>query len=69
MAAGGISKRNPLRVLREFRIAQSLHGVTGIRWWWWAAWLKTMIRRTLASAFGPGRSRSLVSLIPSVGIQ
>jgi glycosyltransferase involved in cell wall biosynthesis len=69
MAAGGISKQDPLRVLREFRLAQSLHGVTGLRWRWWAALLRTMIRRTLASVFGPVRSRSLVSLIPSVGIQ
>jgi len=69
MAAGGISKQDPLRVLREFRYAQSLHGVTGLRWRWWAALLRTMIRRTLASVFGPVRSRSLVSLMPSVGIR
>jgi glycosyltransferase involved in cell wall biosynthesis len=69
MAAGGISKQDPLRVLREFRFAQSLHGVAGVRWRWWMALLKTMIRRTLASAFGPGGSRSLVSLIPSARMQ
>jgi glycosyltransferase involved in cell wall biosynthesis len=50
MAAGGISKRNPLQVLWEFRFAQSLHGVTGARWRWWAAWLKSNVRR-IAGAF------------------
>ena len=69
MAAGGISKQDPLRVLREFRLAQSLHGVTGLRWRWWAALLRTMIRRMATPGCGPGRSRSLVLFIPSVGIQ
>jgi glycosyltransferase involved in cell wall biosynthesis len=57
MAAGGISKRNPLRVLREFRIAQSLHGVTGLRWRWWAAWLKSIVRTITAAALGDWTAR------------
>jgi len=69
MAAGGISKQDPLRLLREFRVAQSLHGVAGVRWRWWIALLRTMIRRALASFFNAGRSRSVVSLIPAVGFQ
>jgi glycosyltransferase involved in cell wall biosynthesis len=59
MAAGGISKQDPLRVLREFRLAQSLHGVTGLRWRWWAAWLKSNVRR-IADAFD-GENVSSVS--------
>lgn len=52
MAAGGISKHDPLRVLREFRFAQSLHGVGGVRWRWWAAWLKSIVRTITAAALG-----------------
>ena len=59
MAAGGISKQAPLRVLREFRFAQSLHGVTGVRWRWWMAWLKSIVRTIAAAAFGEGTARSV----------
>jgi glycosyltransferase involved in cell wall biosynthesis len=52
MAAGGLSKRSPGLVLREFRFAQSLHGVHGVRWRWWAAWLKATARRGLRTVLG-----------------
>jgi glycosyltransferase involved in cell wall biosynthesis len=52
MAAGGLSKRSPGLVLREFRFAQSLHGVRGVRWRWWAAWLKATARRGFRTVWG-----------------
>jgi putative colanic acid biosynthesis glycosyltransferase len=59
MAAGGISKQDPLRVLREFRFAQSLHGVAGVRWRWWMAWLKSIVRTITAAALGERTARSV----------
>lgn len=59
MAAGGISKQDPLRVLREFRFAQSLHGVAGVRWRWWMAWLKSIVRTITAAALGVRTARSV----------
>jgi glycosyltransferase involved in cell wall biosynthesis len=52
MAAGGISKQNPLLVLREFRRAQILHGIGGMRWRWWAGWMKALAGRVTAAIFG-----------------
>ncbi len=52
MAAGGISKRNPLLVLREFHRAQLLHGIEGMRWRWWAGWIKAVAGRGTAAVCG-----------------
>jgi len=59
MAAGGISKQDPLRVLREFRFAQSLNGIAGVRWLWWAAWLKSLVRTITAMALGERTARKV----------
>ncbi len=68
MASGGISKRNPLLVLREFRRAQILHGIGGIGWRWWAGWLKAVARRSAEALSGRVVSRRLASLNPLIGV-
>jgi glycosyltransferase involved in cell wall biosynthesis len=69
MAAGGISKRNPLLVLREFRRAQILHGIGGMRWRWWVGWIKAMIRRGGEALLGQATSRRLASLTPLIAVR
>ncbi len=69
MAAGGISKRNPLLVLREFRRAQIIHGIGGMRWRWWAGWIKAMIRRGVEELFGQTASRRLASWTPLISVR
>ena len=67
MATGGLSKRSPALVLREFRFAQSLHGVRGVRWRWWAAWLKATARRGLRMMLSAVACHRAVPATPASG--
>ena len=63
MAFGGLSKRDPLRNLREFRAAQIRHGVRRFRVAWWSAWARAVLRRGVAPLLGDAgvaRSADLV---------
>ncbi len=52
MTFGGLSKRDPLGNLREFRMAQIRHGVRRFRPAWWTAWGRAVVAGWLRPLLG-----------------
>jgi len=56
MTFGGVSKHDPLRNLREYARAQTIHGVRSFRIVWWAAWSRAQVRRCGRAILGAKRT-------------
>lgn len=63
MTFGGVSKREPLQNLREFRAAQIKHGVRRFRPSWWSACALASLRRWTQPILGDAAARWLADAV------
>lgn len=63
MAFGGMSKRDALHNLLEFRAAQIKHGVRRFRIAWWTACLRAVLRRSLQPLLGMAAAARLADAV------